>query len=229
MAEDGPQMPKMQLSQIVPLFLVLGMNKLDLTNVDGDYGDLTHHMEASYVTAQIVCFIVMYFVWTKVQALPEGGSPLKIPEQKSMGQVVKPASEMTVKEYDIEKFKEAIKQAVMQTVILGGIYYKWRYTTPLILQSVMTPLKLYESELVKIHALGRTDVKRPFPVPNPFGLPSTPEPEPEAASAAIGNLSKAKKKASKNSAGTVAGSKDNEEQANPATKPADATEAKKSK
>jgi len=64
-----------------------------------------------------------------------------------------------------------------------------------VLQCVLTPLKLYESELFQIHLLGRK-VRRPFPVANPFGLPQTSgskpeaEPEPEPKAKALGGKKK---------------------------------------
>jgi hypothetical protein len=58
-------------------------------------------------------------------------------------------------------------------VILGAIYYKWRSLLPLVLQTVMTPLNLMDSPLFQIYMLQR-NVNRPFPKPNPFGLPEAP-------------------------------------------------------
>merc|ERR1740129_2586182 len=93
-----------------------------------------------------------------------------------MGQVVSPATEQTPKAYDKAKFMEQAKQQVMGFVILGGVYYKWEYLMPLVLQVILTPLQLYESPLFQLHVLSKSDVKRPFPAPNPFGLPTAPEP-----------------------------------------------------
>merc|ERR1711972_864385 len=107
--------------------------------------------------------------------MPDDGNKISIPEVKQMGQVVTPATEQTAKEYDTTKLKEQAKQAVMGFVILGGVYYKWEHMMPLVLQILMTPLQLYESPLFQLHFLNKTDVKRPFPAPNPFGLPSAPE------------------------------------------------------
>merc|ERR1712061_247745 len=85
------------------------------------------------------------------------------------------AKEQTTKEYDMAQWKEAVKQPVIGCVILGGIYYKWGSNMPLVLQMLMTPMQLYEAPLTQIHLLGRAKT-RPFPTPNPFGLPETPQP-----------------------------------------------------
>jgi len=168
---EAPPMPSMKMSQILPMVVMLGMNQYDLAEMG-----YRRHSEAGFVIAQLLCFGVLYYLYTKINSLPDGGPKIKVPEVKQMGQVVAPAKEQTPKEYDLEKFMEQVKQAVMGSVILGGIYYKWEYLMPLVLQILMTPLQLYESPLFEIHILGKTTVTRPFPTPNPFGLPSAPEP-----------------------------------------------------
>merc|ERR1712194_483694 len=103
---------------------------------------------------------------------------------KQMGQVVSPAKEQTIKEYDMDKFKEALKQPVMGAVIMGGIYYKWGSLMPLVMHVLMTPMQFYESPLTQIHIMGKK-MDRPFPVPpGPFdalkGLTGEPAPAPNA-------------------------------------------------
>merc|ERR1719215_696470 len=113
-----------------------------------------------------------------------------------MGQVVSPAMEQTTKEYDSSKLKEQGKQLVMSAVILGGVYYKWEHLMPLALQILMTPLQLYESDLFQLHIMGKTDIKRPFPAPSMFGLPSAPE-APAAPAPAVEEKKDAKKDGAK--------------------------------
>lgn len=71
-------------------------------------------------------------------------------------------------------------------MVLGFIYYYWRSLMPLVLQIFMTPLNLYESPLFQIYLM-KQEVKRPFPKPNPFGLPDTAG---EAGEGAIENSGK---------------------------------------
>merc|ERR550514_556820 len=122
-------------------------------------------------------------VYSKIQKAEDDGSKIAIPEQKSMGQVVKPAMEQTLSEYDTGKWKEMMQQLVMGAVIISGMHYKWGYSMPLVMQVIMSPMQLIENPLFKIYVLGSPavgDLKRPFPAPNPFGLP-TPPADPAAA------------------------------------------------
>jgi len=169
-APEMPAMPSMSLSQIVPMVVMLGLNKFDL-----DEMGLRRHTEIGYVIVQLLCLGAQYLLYQKIEKMPADGPKIKVAEVKQMGQVVSEACEQSTKDYDKGKFGEQLKQAVMGFCILGGIYYKWQYLMPLVLQIIMTPLQLYESPLVKLHLMGKLDVRRPFPAPNPFGLPSAPE------------------------------------------------------
>mmetsp|Transcript_114341 Transcript_114341/g.330323 ORF Transcript_114341/g.330323 Transcript_114341/m.330323 type:complete len:205 (-) Transcript_114341:114-728(-) len=173
--DQAPEMPQIKMSQFIPMFIMLGLGKIDL-----DEMGYRPFAEIFFGVVQILCCGVMGLIYKKIDAMSDDGTKINIPEVKQMGQVVSPATKQTPKEYDMAKIKDQIKQAVMGAVIVCGIYYKWRYLMPLVLQVVMTPLQLYESPLFQVHLLGR-EVKRPYPTPNPFGLPSAP-PAPEPTS-----------------------------------------------
>merc|ERR1711991_130915 len=80
-----------------------------------------------------------------------------------------PVRKMTVYEYDMEKWNEALKQSLIQLAILGFFHYKWQAAVPLVTQFVMGPMKLYGSELFQIYIMG-AKIERPFPAPkSPWG------------------------------------------------------------
>eukprot|EP00747_Dinoflagellata_sp_TGD_P167947 gnl/TRDRNA2_/TRDRNA2_193296_c0_seq1.p1 gnl/TRDRNA2_/TRDRNA2_193296_c0~~gnl/TRDRNA2_/TRDRNA2_193296_c0_seq1.p1 ORF type:complete len:232 (-),score=68.36 gnl/TRDRNA2_/TRDRNA2_193296_c0_seq1:296-991(-) len=167
-----PAPPMPGLSQILPMVVMLGLQKFDLEKLG-----YTRYIEVAFVVVQVLQLVVLGVMYMKVDKIAEEGAKIEIPEVKQFGQVITPACQKTAKEYDVEKLQEQIKQAAMGSVITGGIYYKWAYILPLVLQVVMTPCQLYESPLFQIHMLGK-EKKRPFPAANPFGLPAMPEPEP---------------------------------------------------
>lgn len=172
-APPAPPAPSISLSQIVPLIVSMAMSKYNLQEMG-----YTRHVEIGYIVIQVVCLSLLGFIYAKIAAMAEDGEKLTIPEVKQFGQVVTPATEQTPKEYDSTKLLAQAKQIGMGAVILGGVYYKWQYLFPLVLQMLTTPLQLVESPLFRIHVLGR-DVERPFPEPNPLGLPMPPEPAPQ--------------------------------------------------
>jgi len=168
-APEMPPMPKLSLSQFMPMIVMIGLNKYNL-----DEMGYRTWVEIAFVLVQLACLGVLAYLHTRISAMPDTGAKIDIPEVTQLGQVVKPATKQTAKEYDSEKLREQVKQTVMTCVILGGIYYKWQSLLPMVLQVLMTPLRLFETQLVKIHVFGHT-VARPFPAESPFGLPTQPE------------------------------------------------------
>lgn len=160
------------MSQMVPLGVMLLLQKFDL-----EEGGYLVPARIAYVVVQIICIGTWCMVYMTIQKMEDDGVKLKIPEVKTMGQVAKPACEQTKVEYDTSKWKEMMQQLCMGFLIVGGMHYKWGYTMPLVMQVVMTPLQLFENPLLQIHVFGKAavgDLKRPFPTPNPFGLPTPP-------------------------------------------------------
>lgn len=167
-APPAPAMPDFKASQILPMVVMLGLQKFDLEKMG-----YTRYVEIAYVIVQLVCFAAIYYVRTIIEKQDDAGKKIVIPEVKQFGTVVTPATEQTPKEYDMSKWNEQFKQAGMGAVILGGVYCKWGYLMPLVLQVLMTPCQLYESPLFQIHVSGKS-VTRPFATPSPFGLPTAP-------------------------------------------------------
>jgi hypothetical protein len=71
----------------------------------------------------------------------------------------------TVKAYDLSKLKEAYKAQLMGVGMMGVMHIYFKYTNPLLIQSII-PLKgAFEGNLVKIHLLGQSatgDLARPW-------------------------------------------------------------------
>jgi hypothetical protein len=176
-AEPPNPLSQMKMSQIAPMLCMLALQKFDLEALG-----YVHHVEVAYIVVQILCACALYSIYMKISQQPDGGAKIRIPAVTSMGQQVSPESEQTPKEYDMSKFKEDLKKAVMGPIILGGIYYKWRTLLPLVMQALMAPMQMYEAPLFQIYILGKKNVTRPFPAENPFGLPQTPPPPAEAVS-----------------------------------------------
>lgn len=175
--EPPNPMSSMKMSQILPMLCMFALQKFDLEALG-----YVHHVEVSYVVIQVLCGGALYFIYMKIQEQPDGGGKIKIPAVTSMGKEITPACEQTPKEYDMSKFKEDLKKAVIGPVILGFIYYKWRSLLPLVMQALMAPMQMYESPLFQIYLLGKTGITRPFPAENPFGLPQAPPAPAEAVS-----------------------------------------------
>lgn len=70
---------------------------------------------------------------------------------------------MTFQEYDMKELLKVVKQAAMQSVIVGFMHFKFEYKIPLVMTSVMSLVNLADNNLIKVYVLGNTDLTRPFP------------------------------------------------------------------
>lgn len=72
-----------------------------------------------------------------VKAAKSAWAPSEEPEERKMSE----------KDYDMEQWNTLFKGTVTQLLILGAIHWKWEVTVPLLSQVLMSPLKLYGSEV----------------------------------------------------------------------------------
>lgn len=71
----------------------------------------------------------------------------------------------TIKEYDESQLKAALKGTLMGMGIMAVMHFKFGYTNPLFMQSIMPLKSAFENNLVKIHIFNKPatgTLKRPF-------------------------------------------------------------------
>merc|ERR1711871_474233 len=77
---------------------------------------------------------------------------------------------VTYLEHDLREVKQALQQVVVQACIISFLHYKWKYTQPLALTSVLGFVTLCSGQLFKAHILGMScesgDMMRPWKKPN---------------------------------------------------------------
>jgi hypothetical protein len=94
---------------------------------------------------------------------------LKYVEQPQMGSSEEPKLVTTTNHaYDVSQMKALYKAQMMGLGMMGVMHLYFKYTNPLLIQSII-PLKgAFEGNMVKIHLFGQPavgDLKRPFKAP----------------------------------------------------------------
>jgi len=94
---------------------------------------------------------------------------LKYVEQPQMGSSEEPKLVTTTNHaYDVSQMKALYKAQLMGVGMMGVMHLYFKYTNPLLIQSII-PLKgAFEGNMVKIHLFGQPavgDLKRPFKAP----------------------------------------------------------------
>jgi hypothetical protein len=94
---------------------------------------------------------------------------LKYVEPAPMGSSEEPKLvTTTVHAYDVSQLKTAMRGQLMGVGMMGVMHLYFKYTNPLLIQSIIPLKSLFESNLVKIHVFGTPavgDLKRPFKQP----------------------------------------------------------------
>jgi hypothetical protein len=93
---------------------------------------------------------------------------LKYVEQPQMGSAEEPKLVTTTNhKYDVEQMKSLYKAQIMGVGMMAVMHLYFKYTNPLLIQSII-PLKgAFEGNEVKIHLFGKpaiAELKRPFKV-----------------------------------------------------------------
>ena len=71
----------------------------------------------------------------------------------------------TIQEYDTQQLKSSFKSQMMGIVMMGVMHLYFKYTNPLVIQSIIPLKTALESNLVKVHLYGQPasgDLKRPW-------------------------------------------------------------------
>jgi hypothetical protein len=91
---------------------------------------------------------------------------IKYVEPPPMGSAEEPkAVTTTIKEYDTNQLRQLVKAQLMGIGMMGVMHLYFKYTNPLLIQSIIPVKGAFEGKLVQIHVLGKAasgDLKRPW-------------------------------------------------------------------
>ncbi|GAM86361.1 hypothetical protein ANO11243_043750 [Dothideomycetidae sp. 11243] len=118
-----------------------------------------------YVVSNLLIAGVYLYTRSKIEAKKDR-TVLKYVEPAPMGSTEEPkAVTTTVYAYDTEQLRALFKSQLMGVGMMGVMHLYFKYTNPLLIQSII-PLKgAFEGNLVKIHLFGQPavgDLKRPW-------------------------------------------------------------------
>ncbi|KAH8725409.1 inorganic phosphate transporter Pho88 [Phaeosphaeriaceae sp. PMI808] len=145
----NPQMGFMQISKRIPF----------------DDPNVLNGVRALYIVSNLIIAGIYFFVQQKINKKNDM-TVVKYVEPAPMGSGEEPKFvATTVKAYDLGKLRELYKAQLMGVGMMAVMHIYFKYTNPLLIQSII-PLKgAFEGNLVKIHLLGQSatgDLQRPW-------------------------------------------------------------------
>ena len=130
-------------------------------------------VRATYIISNLLIAGIYLYVQSKINAKKDM-TTLKYVEPAPMGSAEEPKLvTTTVHSYDLSQLRSLWKTQLMGVGMMGVMHLYFKYTNPLLIQSII-PLKgAFEGNLVKIHLYGKAaigDLKRPWKAAGPMGM-----------------------------------------------------------
>ena len=204
----APETPALKMKMFIAPVLLLGGKRLGI-----DYKDAQTitNIRMCFVTSMTLLIGLFSIVYFRLQAAKKRLEEDKVRvKSKDLATGETKEEEVTLYEHDFREFKKVLSSNLMGAAMVSLMHSYMKVVPPLLLQSIMMPLNLSETQLFQVHVLGRTsathaNLKRPWepePVKSPFAaftegfniVPHGELPEPVAP----GQGKKAQKRASGN-------------------------------
>jgi len=150
--------------QITNLVIILGMMQVS-KKIPFEDPDVLMYVRGAYILSNLIIAGIYLYVQSKINAKKDM-TTLKYVEPAPMGSSEDPKLvTTTVHAYDLQQLRALFKSQLMGIGMMGVMHVYFKYTNPLLIQSII-PLKgAFEGNLVKIHLFGQPaigDLKRPF-------------------------------------------------------------------
>lgn len=136
--------------------------------------NILFYVRALYITSNIIIAIVYYIQYAKIQRKNDLTTLKYVePAAPMSGKTEPELITTTVKEYDLMELKKAAKSALMGVGMMAVMHIYFKFTQPLLVQSILPVKNAFETKLAAIHVFGKPatgDHKRPFKAaPGLFG------------------------------------------------------------
>lgn len=150
--------------QITNLVIILGMMQVS-KKIPMEDPNVLNMIRIAYVASNLIIIAIYAYTHYLINKKKDM-TTLKYVEQPQMGSSEEPKLvTTTVHKYDVDQMKSLYKAQVMGVGMMAVMHLYFKYTNPLVIQSII-PLKgAFEGNEVKIHLFGKPaigDLKRPF-------------------------------------------------------------------
>ncbi|RFU24161.1 hypothetical protein B7463_g12181, partial [Scytalidium lignicola] len=150
--------------QVTNLIIILGMMQVS-KRVPFDDPNILNMVRVTYVLSNVL-IAGIYFYTSFLINKKKDLTTLKYVEQAPMGSGEEPKLvTTTVHKYDLDQVKALFKSQAMGVLMMAVMHLYFKYTNPLLIQSILPLKSAFESNEIKIHIFGKPpigDLKRPF-------------------------------------------------------------------
>ncbi|KAF2095210.1 inorganic phosphate transport PHO88 [Rhizodiscina lignyota] len=123
-------------------------------------------VRALYVFSNLLIVGVYLYVRAQIKKKRADMTVIKYVEPAPMGSSEEPKSvTTTIHAYDLQQLQGLFKAQLMGVGMMAVMHLYFKYTNPLLIQSLIPVKSAFEGNLVKVHLLGKPatgDLKRPW-------------------------------------------------------------------
>ncbi|ORX96294.1 inorganic phosphate transporter Pho88 [Clohesyomyces aquaticus] len=150
--------------QVTNLIIILGFMQIS-KKIPFDDPNVLTGVRALYVVSNLVIAGIYFYVQAQINKKNDM-TVVKYVEPAPMGSGEEPKFvATTVKAYDLQQLKALFKAQMMGVGMMAVMHFYFKYTNPLLIQSIIPMKGAFEGNLVKIHLLGQSatgDLQRPW-------------------------------------------------------------------
>ncbi|KAI9669232.1 MAG: hypothetical protein M1817_004727 [Caeruleum heppii] len=150
-----------QITNLVVILFMMQASK----KVPFDNPMVLNGVRAVYVLSNLIIVGVYLYVQNQINKKKDM-TTLKYVEPAPMGSTEEPKLvTTTIHAYDLEQLRALFKSQLMGVGMMGVMHLYFKYTNPLLIQSIIPVKGAFEGNLVKIHVFGQPasgELKRPF-------------------------------------------------------------------
>ncbi|KAI8140172.1 inorganic phosphate transporter Pho88 [Fennellomyces sp. T-0311] len=145
--------------------------------INWDDPDTLLYARVGYYSAQVLvigmAYALMYLIQKRndtrpLRYVPQAQPSFSNPNPPADGEAVN----TTNVEYDVSQVKQFIQSTLSSILMISAMHWYFKFTQPLVLQSVLPVKNLLTHKVALIHLWGDApegDLKRPFKTESPFG------------------------------------------------------------
>ncbi|GIK00821.1 hypothetical protein Aspvir_004850 [Aspergillus viridinutans] len=156
--------------QVTNLAIILVMMQL-AKKVPFDNPDVLFLVRCIYLASNVIILGLYMYTQSKISQKKDM-TTLKYVEPAPMGSGEEPRPVTTTNmDYDKGQLRQLMKSQLMGVGMMGVMHLYFKYTNPLLIQSIIPLKSALESNLIKIHVFGKPaigDLQRPFKAANSF-------------------------------------------------------------
>ncbi|KAF7509223.1 hypothetical protein GJ744_008283 [Endocarpon pusillum] len=150
--------------QITNMVIILGMMQVS-KKIPFDDPQVLMGVRALYIVSNVIILGIYLYIQQQINRKKDL-TMLKYVEPAPLGSGEDPKLvTTTIQEYDTSQLKSLFKSQLMGVGMMGVMHLYFKYTNPLLIQSII-PLKgAFEGNLIKVHLFGKPasgDLKRPW-------------------------------------------------------------------